>query len=178
MKPYRSHGSGEFTPDQFKSCGEGVILERGVMVWHPETISIAANVYVGHGTMLKGYHRNEMVIGTGSWIGQMCFFHSAGGITIGKNVGIGPGVKILTSSHGEEGIEVPILHSRVDFAQVTIGDDCDLGVGSILLPGVTLGRGVQVGAGAVVTGNLPDFAVAAGVPARILRIRSEVKTPG
>ena len=114
----------------------------------------------------------------GSWIGQMCFFHSAGGITIGKNVGIGPGVKILTSSHGEEGIEVPILHSRVDFAPVTIGDDCDLGVGSILLPGVTLGRGVQVGAGAVVTGNLPDFAVAAGVPARILRIRSEVKTPG
>ena len=178
MKPYRSHGSGEFTSDEFKSCGEGVIFERGVMVWHPETISIAANVYVGHGTMLKGYHRNEMVIGTGSWIGQMCFFHSAGGITIGKNVGIGPGVKILTSSHGEEGIEVPILHSRVDFAPVTIGDDCDLGVGSILLPGVTLGRGVQVGAGAVVTGDLPDFAVAAGVPARILRIRSEVKTPG
>ena len=175
MKPYRSHGSGEFSVNDLKFCGTDVVFESGVMVWHPETISIASNVYVGHNTMLKGYHRNEMVIGTGSWIGQMCFFHSAGGIIIGKNVGIGPGVKILTSTHGEEGIEVPILHSRVDFAPVTIGDDCDLGVGSILLPGVTLGRGVQVGAGAVVTSDLPDFGVAAGVPARVLRFRPEMK---
>ena len=47
----------------------------------------------------------------------------------------------------------------------------DLGVGSTILPGVTLGRGVQVGAGAVVAEDVPDYAVVAGVPARVLRSR-------
>jgi acetyltransferase-like isoleucine patch superfamily enzyme len=54
---------------------------------------------------------------------------------------------------------------------VTIGNGSDLGVGCTVLPGVTIGRGVQVGAGAVVASDLPDYAVAAGVPARVIRFR-------
>ncbi|MCB9526553.1 MAG: acyltransferase [Myxococcales bacterium] len=114
-----------------------------------------------------------MRIGDDCWIGQGCFFHAAGGITVGDRVGVGPFVKILTSFHGEAGRAVPILDSPLEFAPVVVGDDCDLGVGSLLLPGVTLGRGVQVGAGAVVTKDVPDFAVVAGNPARILRYRPE-----
>ena len=60
------------------------------------------------------------------------------------------------------------------FAPVHIGDGSDLGVGSTILPGVTVGRGVQVGAGAVVAEDVPDFAVVAGVPARVLRYREGV----
>ena len=172
IKPYSSHGDGIFQRSQFLSIGEHVIFEAGVLVFHPETISLGNNLYIGHGAMLKGYYNSRMEIGDNTWIGQQVFMHSGGGIVIGKNVGIGPAVKILTSQHVEEGIDVPILHSRIETAPVIIEDDCDLGVGSIILPGVTLGRGTQVGAGAVVTRSLPAYSVAAGVPARVLRSRA------
>jgi len=80
-------------------------------------------------------------------------------------------VKIITSQHREAGREVPVLFSPIEFAPVVIEDGCDLGVGSIILPGVTVGRGAVVGAGAVVSRDIPAYAVAAGVPARILRYR-------
>ena len=65
------------------------------------------------------------------------------------------------------------MHSKLKFAPVTIEDDCDIGVGTIILPGVTIGKGVQVGAGAVITDSVPPYAVVAGVPARTLRMRAE-----
>lgn len=167
-----SHGTGEFELSQLAHVGRGVVVEPGVLIFHPENVRIGDNVYIGHYTILKGYYRGEMAIGDGTWIGQQCFFHSAGDIIIGRNVGIGPGVKIITSSHIEEGISKPILHSRVEFSRVVIEDDADIGVGAIILPGVRVGRGVQVGAGAVVSRDAPDYAVVAGVPARVLRMRT------
>ena len=140
-------------------------------IWHPETVEIGDGVYVGHGTMLKGYHSSRMVIRDGTWIGQMCFFHSAGGLFIGANVGIGPCVKILTSSHRLDQRDRPILDSDIQLAPVRIEDGADIGIGAILLSGVTVGEGAQVAAGAVVTGDVPPYAVVAGVPARTLRSR-------
>jgi len=172
-KPPHSHGTGDFDPTQFARLGHNVVFESGVLVFHPENIEIGDNVYVGHHSILKGYYRNKMLIGAGTWIGQQCFFHSAGGLNIGCNVGIGPGVKIITSYHSEEAIDIPILHSSIEFSPVVIGDNCDVGVGAIILPGVTIGVGVQIGAGAVVTHSIADYAVVAGVPARVLRYRSE-----
>jgi acetyltransferase-like isoleucine patch superfamily enzyme len=80
-------------------------------------------------------------------------------------------VRILTSAHELGDPERPILHAPITLAPVRIGEGSDLGASVVLLPGVTLGRGVQVGAGSVVTADLPDLAVAAGVPARVLRFR-------
>jgi len=111
------------------------------------------------------------VIGRGSWIGQQCFLHSAGGITIGARVGVGPGVRILTSSHALEGDEAVIMDAPLKFAPVRIGDGADIGVSAVILPGVTIGEGAQIGAGAVVDGDIPPFAVALGVPARVTRLR-------
>lgn len=147
------------------------MFEAGVLVFHPENVSLGARVYVGHQTILKGYYKSQMVIGEGSWIGQQCFFHSAGGLRVGRNVGVGPGVRVITSTHSEAGRALPILHAPLDFAEVVIEDDADLGVGAIVLPGVTIGRGAQVGAGAVVTEDVPAYAVAVGVPARVVRMR-------
>ncbi len=166
-----SHGSGEFSPDQLASLGQRVVFEPGVLVFHPGNIEIGDDVYVGHQTILKGYHRNRMSIGAGSWIGQQCFFHSAGGLAIGRRVGIGPGVRILTSSHSI-GADVPvILDAPIEFKPVTIHDGADIGASAVILPGVTIGEGAQIGAGAVVSRDIPAFAVAAGVPARVLRQR-------
>ncbi|MGB1125154.1 MAG: acyltransferase [Phycisphaeraceae bacterium] len=168
----KSHGTGQ-GPWNFASQGEDVVIEQGVLVFHPEKIRIGSNVYVGHQAILKGYYKNEMTIGDGTWIGQQCFFHSAGGIQIGKQVGIGPGVKILTSTHAETAPANPIMDGPLELAPVSIGDGCDIGVGAIILPGVTLGKGVQVGAGAVVTQDAPSGSIIAGIPAKVIRMRGE-----
>jgi acetyltransferase-like isoleucine patch superfamily enzyme len=170
-KQYQSHGTGEFEPNQFRRIGSNVVFEKGVLVFHPETIELGDNIYIGHGAILKGYYQNSMVIGDNTWIGQNCFFHSAGNIKIGNNVGIAPYVKILTSFHKEQGVEVPILHSELEFGEVVIEDNCDIGIGSIILPAVSIGKGTQIGAGSVVTKSIPEYSVAFGVPAQVVRSR-------
>ena len=171
MKPFSSHGSGAFQPEEFRAIGSNVVFEAGVLVFHPENIRLGSNIYVGHNAILKGYHQSSMSIGDDTWIGQQCFFHSAGGLDIGKGVGIGPGVRIITSTHEDPGCDHPIMEGQLRFGPVRIGDGTDLGMGSLVLPGVTIGQGVQVGAGAVVTEDIPDYAVVAGVPARVIRYR-------
>jgi len=168
---HRSHGSGLVQPEALATLGPECVFETGALVFHPERIHLGRNVYVGHYAILKGYHDREMWIGDETWIGQQCFLHSAGGLRIGARVGIGPGVKILTSAHAEAGRAIAILDSPIERAEVTIEDDADLGTGSIVLPGVRIGKGAQIGAGAVVTQDVPSYAVAAGVPARVLRER-------
>lgn len=170
---HQSHGSGAFRREDLRACGPDCIFEAGVLVFHPENVALGANVYVGHQTILKGYYKNLLQVGDETWIGQQGFFHAAGGLRIGARVGIGPGVRIITSTHREAGRGTPILFAPVDLAPVLIEDDADLGVGAVVLPGVTVGRGALVGAGAVVADNIPPFAVAAGVPARILRYRPD-----
>lgn len=168
---HKTHGTGKFRVEELAACGSDCVFEDGVLVFHPTNVHLGRNVYVGHQTILKGYHKNEMHIGDQTWIGQQCFFHSAGGIRIGARVGIGPQVRILTSTHAEAGRSTPILFSPIEFAPVVIEDDADIGIGSVLLPGVTIGRGAQVGAGSVVTSDVAPYAVVAGVPARVLRER-------
>lgn len=167
----RSHGDGRFAPGDFHRIGGNVVFEAGVLVFHPETIALGSHIYVGHGTILKGYYNNRMEIGDGTWIGQLAFLHSAGGIFIGMHVGIGPGVKILTSAHDVDADVDAILRSPIRFAPVRIGDGADIGTGAILLPGITVGEGAQVGAGAVVTKDVAPRSIVAGNPARYLRDR-------
>ena len=178
MARHRSHGDGRFEPGQFRAIGADCVFEPGVLVFHPETISLGTNVYVGHNAILKGYFRNEMRIGDETWIGQQCFFHSAGGLSIGARVGIAPAVKIITSVHAEAGRGVPVLFAPVEFGAVTIEDDADIGVGATILPGAVVGRGAIIGAGAVVNRSIPAYAIAAGVPARVLRMRPDASAAG
>ena len=167
----KSHGTGEFQREQIRCCPSSVVIEYGVLLFHPENISFGENVYIGHNTILKGYWKNEMIIGKNCWIGQMCFFHSAGGISIGDNVGIGPCVKILTSKHLDESTDIPIIENPVSFSPVIIEDDCDIGIGAIIMPGVTIGKGSQIGAGAVVTKSIEPYSIAVGIPAHVKRFR-------
>src|SRR5438132_456948 len=96
---YRSHGTGRFRREELAHCPESVILEEGVLIFHPDRVFLGEEVYVGHGAVLKGYYKNELRIGRGSWVGQGAFLHAAGGIDIAEEVGIGPKVMILTSHH-------------------------------------------------------------------------------
>lgn len=169
----RSHGSGECERSALRLCPDSVVLEPGVLIFHPENVALDEDVYVGHYAILKGYFKNALTVGAGTWIGQAAFLHAAGGLTVGREVGIGPHVCILTSTHEEPGRERPIMAGAIALAPVTIEDGADLGIGCIILPGVTVGRGAQVGAGAVVTRDVPPYAIVAGNPARRLRDRPE-----
>jgi acetyltransferase-like isoleucine patch superfamily enzyme len=171
-KLHQSHGTGSFQREDFKKIGSNVVIEEGVRVFHPEQIEIDDNVYIGHDTILKGYYRNIMRIGSHTWIGQRCFLHSAGGIQIGRAVGIGPGVYILTSVHMEQELQKPVICSDLKMSEVIIEDGCDIGVNSTILPGITIGEGSIVGAGSIVTKNIPSYCVVAGNPAKILRKRT------
>jgi acetyltransferase-like isoleucine patch superfamily enzyme len=83
----------------------------------------------------------------------------------------GPGVRVFSENHVFEDTRSTIKSQGVDRRTVTIGDDCWLGSGTIVTAGVSIGRGVVVGAGSVVTDDLPDWAIAAGSPARVIRSR-------
>ena len=168
---FRSHGTGKFSAGDFASIGKNVIFETGVLVFHPENICLGSNVYVGHYAILKGYYKNEMVIGNNVWIGQNCFFHSAGGLVIEDGVGIGPGVYILTSMHEVKQKSLPIIAMPIQTAPVIVDKNSDIGFGAKLLPGVRIGEGTLVGAGAVVTRDTPAYSVVAGVPAKVIRLR-------
>jgi len=172
IRKYNSHGDGHFDLKDFKMVGENVVFEHGVLVFNPRTISLGSNIYIGHHTILKGYTKNEMNIKDDTWIGQMCFLHSAGGIDIGRAVGIGPCVKILTSFHKEAKISRPVLTNELEFQTTVIEDGCDIGIGSVILPGVTVGEGAIVGAGSVVTKDVEPYSIVVGNPAKLLRMRA------
>lgn len=88
-------------------------------------------------------------------------------VTIGNRVLFGPNVSIFAATHETE---VQSRREYIEYArEVTIGDDCWIGGHVVIMPGVTIGRGTTVAAGAVVTRDLPEFVVAMGVPARVVR---------
>ena len=86
-RPPRSHGTGRYSRSELGSCPDSVVLEEGVLIFHPENVFLDEDVYVGHCAMLKGYYKNTLRIGRGAWIGQSVFMHAAGGIEIGDSVG-------------------------------------------------------------------------------------------
>ena len=108
-------------------------------------------------------------IGRCSGIGVNCSVH--GPLSIGDNVMMGPDVVILTHTHKISDTTVPMIEQGGELKPVTIGNDVWIGMRSIIMPGVNIGNGVVIGAGAVVTKDIPDYAVVGGIPARIIRYR-------
>jgi acetyltransferase-like isoleucine patch superfamily enzyme len=147
--------------------GQGVTIAPHVAFRHPETFDIGDGVFIGEQAILQGRHDGRCVIGACSWIGPQAFL-DARDLVLGERVGWGPGARVLGSAHTGQPIDRPIIATDLEIAPVRVGDWADVGVNAVILPGVTLGRGCIVGAGAVVTKDVPDFAKVAGVPARII----------
>lgn len=125
-------------------------------------INVEAGAYFGSGTGLKIGHR--------SGIGIDADIH--GPVTIGDDVMMGPRCTILTRNHVIDDVSVPM--NRQGFAEyrpVTIEDDVWIGANVTVMPGVRIGRGSVLAAGAVVVRDVPPYAVVGGVPARVLRQR-------
>jgi acetyltransferase-like isoleucine patch superfamily enzyme len=153
-----------------KRTGDGISIGTAVGFRHLETFEIGSGVFVGAQAYLQGRHDGSFVVGDGCWIGPQCYF-DARDLIIGAHVGFGPGVRILGSEHTGVPADVPIIRTDLRIRPVRIEDDADIGTGAIILPGVTIGKGSIVGAGAVVRDDVLPYSVVAGVPARPVRER-------
>jgi maltose O-acetyltransferase len=115
----------------------------------------------------------DVKIGDHSGIGINC--RLGGPVTIGSDVMMGPDVVILASAHRRDRTDIPMrLQQHEPMREVVIGDDVWIGTRAILLPGVTIGSHAIVGAGAVVTRDVPEWGIAVGNPARVIKDRRAV----
>lgn len=113
------------------------------------------------------FESEHVSLGPGCSINAECWFEGNGRITIGHNCMFGSQVMILTSNHeiGPDGV----VSREPSFADVRIGDRCWIGTRAMIMPGVTIGEGTVIGAGALVTKDCDPGAVYVGVPAKRVR---------
>ena len=134
--------------------------------------SIANSSRVGPFCVIDG-EGGKVIIGercsvnASSWIGAVM-----SSVIIGNDVRMGAGVKISCSHHNFERMDIPIREQGIkNNSDIMIGNNCWIGMGAIICPNVIIGSGVVVGAGSVVIRNIPDNAVVAGNPAKIIKNR-------
>ncbi len=109
----------------------------------------------------------NIALGTNVYFNFDCVILDVASVTIGRNTLLGPGVHIYAASHPMSAIE---RRAELEFGKpVVIGDDVWLGGNSVVCPGVTIGSGSVVGAGSVVTRDIPAGVFAAGNPCRVIR---------
>lgn len=150
--------------------GHGIRISSGVGFKHLETFEIGDRVFIGSQSYIQGRFDGTCSIGNQVWIGPQSYF-DARNLIIEDYVGWGPGAKVLGSAHTGLPIDVPIIQTDLQIKPVKVETGADIGMNAVILPGVTIGKGSIVGAGAVVTKEVPPFAIVAGVPAQFLRWR-------
>lgn len=106
-----------------------------------------------------------------------CFINGYGGLTIGDRTGLGPYSMVHTANHIFADPDRPIKEQGWESRPVKIGKDCWFGCGVTIIPGVTIGDGVVIGASSVVVKDIPSWTVAAGNPARVIKDRRESDDP-
>ena len=112
-------------------------------------------------------------LGDHVWIGHQCFVDGFGGISIGSGTIVGNKTEIISANHnfkGEDMWEVP-YDKRFIKKPVVIGENVWLGMRALVLPGVEIGEGAIIGAGSVVTKNVPPLAIVGGNPAAVIKYR-------
>ncbi len=150
--------------------GHGVRIGRGAIAAHLETFEIGDGVFVGEQAFIQGRADGRCVIGDYAWIGPQSYL-DARDLVIEEYVGWGPGARALGSEHTGQPPDVPIIQTDLEIKPTRISAWADIGVNAVILPGVTIGKGAIVGAGAVVTRDVEPFSIVAGVPAKFLRWR-------
>jgi acetyltransferase-like isoleucine patch superfamily enzyme len=188
-----------FWPPLFGSCGKGVAFAANIILRHPHRIHLGERVVISEGCILDA--RNEELdkvivlgdnvilsnyvmisckdgsvkIGTRTGIGAQTIIQSTNQcpVSIGSDVIIGPRCYIVGGgNYNTDRLDIPIWQQGIkDDGGITIEDDIWLGANGTVLGGVTMGRGSIAAAGAVVNRAIPDYSVAGGIPAKILKNR-------
>lgn len=159
----------------FASVGKHVFLSKSATFDHPERIHLGDQVRIDAYSCLIA--SQTIRIGSNVHFGTSVTINAAAEVTIGNYSGISAGTKIFTSDddYGGDYLTGPTVSpdlTSITFAPVTIGEHCIVGANSVILPGAILNEGVAVGALSLVKGELKEWTVYGGVPARVLKKRS------
>lgn len=156
---------------------------KGASIAYPATISLdKGNIFVGDGSVIKKNSRIQNFDYAGSWekleinIGCNCYIGShftilnASKVIIGDNVLIASYVMISSENHTADP-ESPLWYKDLPLqtSPTKIGDGCWLGEKVVVLPGVSIGKKCVIGAGSVVTKSIPDYCIAVGNPAKVIK---------
>jgi acetyltransferase-like isoleucine patch superfamily enzyme len=153
-----------------------VQLDAGVRISDPRGVVLGARVHLCRGVKIEclavegSPTPGRVQIGDHVFIGERSTITSHARIAIGRLTMMGHSCSIMDFNHGTAP-GTPMARQPGRTAEVQIGEDCWLGAGVIVLPGVTIGSGTVVAAGSVVTRSLPENVIAAGVPAEVRRPR-------
>jgi acetyltransferase-like isoleucine patch superfamily enzyme len=159
----RTDGLAFVCPGVTFEIGRGAVVHLGRWSW------------IGHGTKVRA-HEGEVRIGAKTVIGQECTISAFQHVSIGRECIVADRVMLIDFDHGVVEVERPIRLQGIYKRDVRVGHNVWVGYGACFLRGVTVGDNAIVGTNAVVTRDLPANAVAAGVPARTLRMRDTPRT--
>ena len=166
----------------FRAIGSGTTIRKPILISNPQFISIGNGVFIRDGARFDIVTKHsgqvfapEVVIGDGALFEQGFHLACAESIAIGARVACSRNVSIFDVWHRYEDVRVPIIDQPLGTAPVSVGEGTLIGMGSVILPGVSIGRHCMIGANSVVNRDIPDFCVAAGVPARIIRRHDAVR---
>ncbi len=132
-----------------------------------------SNLNIEHGAFFAS--GLEIEVGDNSGLGLDC--RVTGPLKIGSDVMMGPDVMIFTQNHETVRLDIPMRLQTAPKKPVVIEDDVWISARVIILPGVTVHKGAIIGAGAVVTKDVPEYAVVGGNPARIIKYRNGKEAP-
>lgn len=142
----------------------------------PPYIKLGENVFIRNNGRIEGVSKYNdkrfsplIVLEDGVHIEQNCHITCAASIVIGKNTAIASNVTITDIHHPYDDIDIPIEKQDIVTHDVSIGADCKIYNNAVILPGVHIGKHVTIGANSVVTHDLPDYCVAVGAPAKVVR---------
>ncbi len=187
-------------PRLLGACGRNVFFGAGMTLRHPHKIRIGHDVVIDDNCVLdaKGASNDGITIGSGVFLGRQtsvntkdgdivledgvnigafCTIFSASRVHLGKNTLVAAYTYFVGGGHDMTSTETAIIDQARPSSGIIIGPNGWFGTGVSVLDGVTLGRDVVVGANSVVTGDLEDYAVAAGSPARVKRHRQPAPPP-
>jgi len=156
----------------YRKCSKGLRISIGRNVQMVGLLSIELGEYVtlyGNTYLNATGPKGRIVIGERSHIDQFCTLYGQGGLIIGDHCAIASGVIIYSQSN--QYVSAPqelIVHQPVVYAPVQIGRDVWIGANAVVLPGVTIGDHAVVAAGAVVSHDVGEWEIVAGVPARVI----------
>lgn len=144
-----------------------------------QDIEIAADCALDQGVVLlcsgEISDQPKLKIGKKTYINRHTFLDATKSLTIGQECGIGPGCYITDHDHGLDPTLAPLAQPMLSEA-TTIGDRVWIGANVTILKGVTIGHDAVIGAGSVVTKDIPTQAIAVGVPAKVIRYKNKVPT--
>lgn len=151
--------------------GPGVRLRDCTVIAQGRGVDLAAGVELQDGVILDT-QGGGISIGKGTAIGPYTIVYGYAGVSIGDECSIAGHSMIVSSSHVTDRVDIPIRRQGARGAAISIGDDVWIGAQCVVIAGASIAAGAVIGANSVVRGEIPAFAVAAGTPATVRRVRS------